>query len=385
MNAATAQESLRTEAERIHREAIVLDTHTDTTTRFEDDDWIFGERHEDGHVDLPRLREGGYDGVFWAIYMGDTPGDGTAIKRAVKRIDSVYQTIRKYPDDLMLATTAADIRRAASEGKIASLMGVEGGHIIEDELAALRMYYELGVRYMTLTHSFNTNWADSAGTGVPVEPEHDGLTEFGKDVVREMNRLGMMVDVSHVADSTFWDALEVSKAPLFASHSSARALADHARNMSDEMIKAMAEKGGVIQINFYTGYIDQAKVDALGALTSKTQELEEQFQDDPQARREARRELFRDALASTTPASIVVDHIEHVIDLVGADHVGLGADWDGVFQMPEGLEDCTKVLYITEELLRRGHDEAAIKKVLGGNMLRLMEDVERVAASLQSE
>ena len=380
---ATAQEDLAERAKRIHAEAFVMDTHTDTTTKFEDPAWDFSARHDEGHVDLPKLREGGYDAVFWAIYMGDTPGDGTAIKTALKRIDSVHEMVRRFPDDLMLATTAADIRAAAAQNKIACLMGLEGGHIIEDELAVLRMYHELGVRYMTLTHSFNTNWADSGGTDLLVEAEFDGLSDFGEKIVLEMNRLGMMVDVSHVADSTFWDALAVSEAPMLASHSSCRTLADHPRNMSDDMIKAMAERGGVIQINFYTGYIDAEKIALAMELRPKVAEIREKYAGDPNKVREERRRLYRETFSMETPASVVVDHIEHVIKIAGAEHVGLGADWDGVSQVPVGLEDASKVIYITEEMLARGHDEDTIKKVLGGNMLRLMEEVEKTAASMR--
>ena len=380
-----AEETLEEKARRIHAEAYVLDTHTDTTPKFEDPDWDFTVRHEAGHVDIPRLREGGYDAVFWSIYMGKTPGDGRATKRAIRRIDSVHEMIRRHPDILTLATTAEDIREAAREGKIACLIGIEGGHMIEDELATLRTYHRLGARYMTLTHSFNTHWADSAGTQEVVEAEHDGLTDFGRDVVHEMNRLGMMVDVSHVADSTFWDVIETSKAPVIASHSSVRALANHRRNLTDDMIRAMASKGGVIQINFYPGYIDPRKIRAAQKLLPEIREINKQFADDPEKAGEARRKLFAASApraAVKTPASMVVDHIEYVIDLVGPDYVGLGADWDGVPEMPEGLEDVSKVPYITRELLRRGHDETTIKKVLGGNVLRLMEEVEQVAREL---
>jgi len=379
-------ETFEEQAVRIHAEAFVMDTHADTTPKFEDSSWDFTVRHDSGHVDIPRLREGGYDAVFWSIYMGKTPGDGRAVKRALRRIDSVYQMVAKHPDTLMLATTAEDIRSASRLGKIACLMGVEGGHMIEDELSALRTYHRLGVRYMTLTHSFNTNWADSAGTQAYVEGEHDGLNDFGRKVVLEMNRLGMMIDVSHVADTTFWDVMDTSKAPVIASHSSARGIADHQRNMSDEMIKALAERGGVIQINFYPGYIDPERIRATTKLMPKLQAISEQYADDPEKASAARRELFQKNAArpdaKKTPASVVIDHIEHVINIAGPEYVGLGADWDGVPDMPEGLEDVSKVPYITEELLRRGHSEEAIKLVLGGSMLRVMEAVEGVAAGL---
>lgn len=375
-------EDFSTRAARIHRSAVVIDTHTDTTPNFENPEWDFATRHGTGHVDIPRLREGGYDAVFWAIYMGKTPGDGKAIKTALRRIDSVHQIVERYPNDLALATTVREIRLAKLDGKIACLMGIEGGHIIEEELSALRMFYDLGVRYMTLTHSFNTTWADSSGTGETIEAEHGGLTDFGRDVVREMNRLGMMVDVSHVADSTFWDVIETTNAPIIASHSSCRALADHPRNMTDEMIKALAENGGVIQINFYPGYIDPKRVELLAKLRPEFDRIAKEYADDSLKLSAARREIFRKAIEEAggpSPAHWVVDHIEHVIDLVGDDYVGLGADWDGVPEMPGGLEDVSKVPWISEELLRRGYSEKTIKKVMGENLLRVMKKVQRKA------
>ncbi len=367
-------------AARIHGSAIVIDTHSDTTPKFENPEWDFAKRQPDGHIDIPRLREGGYDAVFWAIYMGKTQGDGKAIKTALRRIDSVHETVRRHPDDLMLATSARDVKRAAREGKIACLMGIEGGHIIENDLAALRMFYSLGVRYMTLTHSFNIDWADSAGTGETIAPEHGGLTDLGRDVVREMNRLGMMVDVSHVADSTFWDVIETTKAPIIASHSSCRALADHPRNMSDDMIRALAKNGGVVQINFYPGYIDPKRVELMAKLRPEFDEVQKKFADEPQKLFAARRDIFKRAIAEAggpSPSRWVVDHVEHVIKLVGDDYVGLGADWDGVPEMPAGLEDVSKVPSITEELVRRGYSEKTIKKVMGGNLLRVMAAVEK--------
>jgi membrane dipeptidase len=234
---------------------------------------------------------------------------------------------------------------------------------------------------MTLTHSFNTSWADAAGTGETVQEEHGGLTEFGREIVLEMNRLGMMVDVSHVADSTFWDVIETSKAPIIASHSSCRALADHARNMSDDMLRALAKNRGVIQINFYPGYIDPARVELFATLRPQLDELTVKYEDQPETLTAARRDLFRKILADagTSSATWVIDHIEHVIEVAGADYVGLGADWDGVPEMPEGLEDVSKVTWITQELLRRGHSERTVKKVLGGNLLRVMREVEEIA------
>src|SRR3954464_11601945 len=250
-----AAESPAARAARIHKEAIVVDTHIDTTMMLGREGWDFMVRHEakkgedSNHVDLPRIKEGGLDAAFFSIYMPGTITGPEAVKRSLILIDHVRSLAEQHPDQIVLATTAAEVRAAHKAGKIAALMGMEGGHMIDDNLSVLRDYHRLGVRYMTLTHSVNTNFADSSGD----QPAHNGLTDFGKDVVREMNRLGMMVDISHVADKTFWDALEVSKAPLVASHSSCRALSGHPRNMTDDMIKALAGKGGVIIINSSTG------------------------------------------------------------------------------------------------------------------------------------
>ena len=382
----TADEAaLLAEARRIHAEAIVIDGHSDTTPRLEDPAWDFAARQPDGHMDLPRIREGGLDAIFFSIWMGDTPGDGTATKKAARRIDAVHEAVRRWPEELALATTAADIRRAAAEGRVAALIGVEGGHIIESDLAVLRTYQRLGARYLTLTHSFNTGWADSAGTDRPVPPESDGLSDFGRDVVRELNRLGVMVDVSHVADSTFWDVLEVSAAPVIASHSSCRAVADHPRNVSDDMLRALAGRGGLLMINFYPGYIDPAKAERARRLVPEVEEIYARYPDDPGRAREERIALYAAHDPGPTPASVVIDHIVHALELVGDDHVGLGADWDGVPTLPVGLEDCSKLEYVTVELLRRGYSEETVRKVLGENLLRVMEAVEETSRTLASE
>jgi len=241
-------------ARALHRRAIVVDTHDDTTQRLiHEKDFDLSRRNTTGHVDIPRMREGGLDAVFFSIYISSSITGPEAVKRSLRLIDSVYEAVRRYPNDLVLATTAADIRRAASHRKIAALMGMEGGHMIDDDLGLLRSYARLGVRYLTLTHSANTSWADSSGD----TPRHDGLTAFGKDVVRELNRLGVMVDVSHVADKTFYDALEVTRAPVIASHSSCRAIANHPRNMTDDMLRALARNGGVVMINYSVGFLSE--------------------------------------------------------------------------------------------------------------------------------
>jgi membrane dipeptidase len=278
----------------LHRDAIVVDTHSDTTPWFQDPTWRFDERHERGHMDLPRMREGGLDVQFWSIYMGETPGRGRAIREALERIDAVHEIAARHSDEVELAGSVSDIRRIVHGGRIAFLMGVEGGHIIEESLAALRTFYRLGVRYLTLTHSFHTGWADSSGTQDTPEPVHYGLSAFGEEVVAEMNRLGMMVDVSHVSDETFWNVLRVSRAPVIASHSSVRAIADHRRNLSDEMLEALAANGGVVMINFYSGYIDPELQEPLRelyrAVGPALAALRDELADDPVALRQALRE-----------------------------------------------------------------------------------------------
>ena len=367
----------------LHEAAIVVETHADTTPWFEDPDWSFSERHEDGHIDLPRAREGGLDVVFWSIYMGRREGDGRAIREAVERIDAVYEMVADNADDVGLAFSAADIRSLVRGGKLASLMGVEGGHIIEDNLRALRTYYRLGVRYLTLTHSFHTAWADSSGTNQIPEPEHHGLTPFGEDVVHELNRLGMMVDVSHVSDETFWDVLRVTSAPVIASHSSCRAVTDHPRNLSDDMLRAVARNGGVVQINFYPGYIDEGVREPSRQLylqlRPEIESLRDRHDDDPVLLRRALRDLYRAHPFPRTPLDTLLDHFDHAIRVAGPDHVGIGADWDGVPSMPEGMEDVSHLPALTLGLLRRGHSKEAVLKVLGGNLLRVLERVEWVA------
>ena len=304
-------------------------------------------------------------------------------------MDAVHELVRKYPEDLMLATTVSDIRRAAATGKIACLMGLEGGHIIEESLPALRSLYRLGARYLTLTHSFHTAWADSSGTNEVPAPEHGGLAPFGEQVVRELNRLGMMVDVSHVSDATFFDAVRVSRAPVIASHSSARAVADHPRNMSDEMLRALAENGGVVMINFYSGYVDEALVEPIRSLFkrlgSELGRLRERHADDPKARADAFAELLAKEEVPTSTLSVLLDHFDHAIRVAGPRHVGIGSDWDGVFSMPTGMEDVSKLPALTQGLLDRGHSPETVRGVLGENLLRVMAEVERIAAEGDTE
>jgi membrane dipeptidase len=329
------------------------------------------------------MREGGLDAQFWSIYLGESPGKGAAIREALLRIDAVQELVRRLPGELAFATSAGEIRAAVAQGRVACLIGIEGGHIIEDSLPALRSFYRLGARYLTLTHSFHTSWADSSGTNEALAPRHDGLTPFGEDVVREMNRIGMLVDVSHVSDATFWDVLRVTRAPVIASHSATRAVADHPRNLSDDMLRALAQNGGVVMINFYSGYIDAALVDPLRqiflALAPQFARLREQYADDPLARQRAMRALFAGLTPPQAELSVLLDHFDHALAVAGPDHVGLGGDWDGVPSMPRGMEDVSRLPALTRGLLERGHAPEVVRKVLGENLLRVMGEVEAAA------
>jgi membrane dipeptidase len=310
------------------------------------------------------------------------------VRKALDQIDAVREAVRANPGDLMLATTAAEVREAHRLGKIAALMGMEGGHMIDDDLRVLRMYAALGVRYLTLTHTKNTSWADSSAD----TPAHNGLTPFGRDVVRELNRQGIMVDISHVSDKTFWDALEASRAPLIASHSSLRAICDHRRNVTDEMVKALAAKGGVVQINYYTEFISQERRDGMRALGSAVDDMEKEAEkrcggNDACFIRDVERwEREQVAAGKLPPVSWekIVDHIDRAVKIAGADHVGLGSDFDGS-SMPEGMEDVSQLPKITEALLRKGYSDTDIRKILGGNILRVMEEVERIGREMRAE
>jgi len=370
-------------ARQLHMRAIVVDTHDDTTQRLiSDQKFDIGARNANGNIDIPRMREGGLDALFFSIW---TPGDvigPTAVKRAMDQIDAVREAVRAHPNDLMLATTAAEIRRAAGEHKIAALMGMEGGHMIDDDLGLLRGYAALGVRYLTLTHSLNTNWADSSGD----KPVHNGLTPFGKDVVRELNRLGVMVDISHVADKTFYDALEITKAPVIASHSSCRAIANAPRNMTDDMLRALAKNGGVVMINYHAAFLSEE-------FRAAPRSPEFQAQSDAIAKKCGANEacsilegerLNRDAMQKGLLPKVswekIIEHIDHAVKVAGVDHVGLGSDFDGA-TMPFGMEDASKLPRITEALLNKGYSETDVLKILGGNLLRVMEAVERLKGS----
>ena len=384
----SAADAIADRAHKLHFSSIVLDTHDDTTQRFFSKNFDLGKRNPDGHIDIPRMREGGMNAIFFSIWIDGRILGPTAVQKALDQIDAVHENVKKYRSDLVFCRTAGEVREVRKSGKIAALIGVEGGHMIGNDIRMVRVFGDLGVRYVTLSHFFNDEWADSSTD----KPAHNGLTDYGKDIVREMNRQGIMVDISHVSDKTFYDALEVSKAPLIASHSSCRALCDHPRDMSDEMIKALAAKGGVIQINYEKSFIDQAYKNAYekaaGGVVASNNEIVKACGDDMECvGREStklERRLTQEGKLPHVSWENIVAHIDHAVKVAGADHVGLGSDFDGA-NMPEGMEDCSKLPKITEALLRKGYSESDIRKILGENTLRVMEQVERVSRELQAQ
>jgi len=391
-----AGDDLADRARRIHQAAIVVDTHVDVPEKLRQKMADLGVRGATPHFDIPRAREGGLTAPFFAIYVPARFAEtGGSIKETLELIDMVHQVVSSHPADLEAALCVADIRRIKNEDKMAVLMGIEGGHAIEDSLGALREFHRLGIRYMTLTHVNTNHWADSSGAfWLPdFDPGkfqvHHGLTDFGRAVVKEMNRLGMMVDVSHVSDETVRDVLAVSRAPVFASHSSCRAFSNVPRNLTDEQIKRIAVKGGVVMINVSSWFLDQDMADAQRAdvrrIWPEYEQIKKQFADNPRQREAETEKLLERLPARRANWAKVVDHIEHVLQIAGADAVGLGTDFDGIHDPPEGLEDVSRLPKITAELLRRGHSEEVVRKVLGENFLAFFSRVEDVASSLSSE
>ena len=375
---------------RLLQRAIVIDLHDDTPQMIVDEGFNLGEKHDYGQVDIPRMRVGHVGGLFLSLWTDSdryTPAE--AIRRTLQQIDGVRREVARHPADLEMATTAAGILAAHKRGHIAMLMGVEGGIAIDSDLAVLRAYAELGVRYLTLTHTNHTPWADSSAK----PGAHNGLTDFGRQVVREMNRLGMMVDISHVSDKTFLDALETSVAPVIASHSSSRALSTAPRNMTDDMLRAIARKGGVVHVNFYEGFLDNGFAERENAL--KAEQAEQDAIDDrtpkfgdrgangPAVRQINQRRI---AKLGRLPLSRLLDHFEHIVKVAGADHVGLGSDFDGADDLfPEGMEDISKIPNLVRGLMERGFSDQDILKILGGNTLRVMGEVEQVSRRMQAE
>jgi membrane dipeptidase len=333
------------------------------------------------HTDIARLRAGGVGGQFWSVY---TPSDfqgQTAVTATLEQIDIVHQMMKRYPDTFELALTADDVERIFKKGKIASLIGMEGGHSIDNSLAALRMFYRLGARYMTLTHSKNTPWADAATD----TPQHGGLTPFGEEVVREMNWLGMLVDLSHVSPDTMRDAINVSAAPVIFSHSSARAINDVPRNVPDDVLAMLPKNGGIVMVTFVPGFLSPKVTAWNAAQTAERNRLQQQYPHDEDARRRGLEAWLKANPEPRATVADAADHIDHIKKVAGIDHIGIGGDFDGITSVPQGLEDVSKYPALTVELLRRGYTDDEIKKILGLNILRVMRAVEGVAAKLQKE
>ncbi len=378
------------EARRIHEEALVIDGHNDLPWQLREIGDLsltktdLNKHQAKFHTDIPRLKKGGVGAQFWSAYVPvEFAALGTAVSATYEQIAVIHRMVEKYPGTFEMALTAADVRRIRSEGKIASMIGVEGGHSINNSLDTLRDFAAKGVRYMTLTHSANTSWADACTD----KENNGGLSKFGEEVVAEMNKLGMFVDISHVSAKTMRHVLRVTKAPVMASHSSAYAVKQHVRNVPDDVLKLVAQNGGVVMVNFFPAFIgrDERRLTHyagaertaelmglpgfIGMVHDHDLDMWNGFLDDNRFPR--------------ADVGTVVDHLEHIIQVAGVDHVGLGSDFDGVPYMPEGLEDVSKYPAITEELLRRGHSAGEIKKILGENLLRAFERMQAVAQTLQ--
>lgn len=381
-------------ARAIQNSAIVIDTHADTPQRFLDEGFDIGstDPNDYGNMSLDKAKRGGLSAEFFSIWVDPDINKGHFAQHTFDLIDSVYEQAAHHPDQMMMAFSVADIERAHREHKFAALMGIEGGHSIENDIHLLRDYYRLGVRYMTLTWSNTNEWADSSGDiDDPKIQHHNGLTDFGKQVVLEMNRLGMMVDISHVSDKTFWDAIATTKAPVIASHSSARALVDAPRNMTDDMLRAVAKNGGVVQVNFYSGFDDENFRKAAAAQAKEQAAAIQEYND--QMRAESKTVTYMDedrierewmAKIPRPPLKSLIDQIDHVAKVAGIDHVGLGSDFDGVSgATPEGIHSAADLPKITQALLDRGYSATDIKKILGENTLRVFSEVERVSREMQ--
>ncbi len=383
-------------ARRLHDSAIVIDTHADTPQRFLDTGFDIGttDPADKGQISLDKAQKGNLGAEFFSIWVdpGTTEPSDYA-KRTFDLIDSVYEQAQRHPGRMMMAYTAADIERAHREHKLAALMGIEGGHSIEDDLHLLRDYYRLGVRYMTLSWSNTNDWADSSGDiDDPKIQHHNGLTDFGKQVVLEMNRLGMMVDISHVADKTFWDTIATTKAPLIASHSSARALTDAPRNMTDDMLKAVAKNNGVVMVNFFSGFDDQNFWNAAQAQAKERDAAVNAYIAQQKAAGKkpqwiGTEKIDADFMARIPrpPFHVLIDNIDHIAKVAGVDHVGLGSDFDGVSgALPAGMNSAADLPKVTQALLDRGYNDQDVLKILGGNLLRVMHDVERVSREMNA-
>lgn len=378
------------QALKIHKKAIVIDGHNDITSPMVDEDFDLitnsvGKFHADGdpfHTDLGRFRQSGITGEFFSIYVsGANYQGGGKMRRAMELIDATNREVEKHPELLTSCTTADEIRRAKKAKKICALMGIEGGYAIENSLYALRNFYRMGIRYMTLTHNVSHDWAD-AHRG---EVKNNGLSPFGKEVVKEMNRLGMLVDISHVSDKVMNDVLDITTAPIIASHSGARGVANHTRNVSDDVLKRVAQNGGVIMIVFYPSFLDdrtnREENERTAKLKPQIDALREQFKDNPQNFNEAERKLLDANPIYIAPYTRIVDHIDHIKKVASIDNIGIGSDYDGVPFLPDGMNGMEDLVLVTYEMLKRGYTEQEIRKVLGENFLRAFAKAEQVARS----
>lgn len=386
--------------EAVHNSALVIDTHADTPQRMLDDNYDLTEPLNGGYLNFESAKAGNLGAEFFSIWVEPKLYAGHYARRTLELIDTVHQAAAKHPDQMMMAYSPEDIERAHREHKLAALMGIEGGHSIENSLGLLRDYYRLGVRYMTLTWSNSNDWADSSGDVDDPKVKHtdDGLTDFGKDVVYEMNRLGMMVDISHVSDKTFYRTVITSRAPVFASHSSARALTNSPRNMTDDMLRAVARsggpnsKGGVVQVNFYSGFISDDWRNAWNAQAAERQAAEKKQIDEWKAQSKTITYEMTDAMDKEwaakiprPPLSLLIDHIDHVAKVAGIDHVGLGSDFDGIPSSPAGIDSAADLPKITEALMGRGYSAEDCRKILGENFMRFFREVQATAKQLQAE
>jgi membrane dipeptidase len=383
-------------ARELHNSALVIDSHADTPQRFLDENYDIGstDPKDPGHISLDKAKAGNLGVEFFSIWVEPETNRGHFARHTLDLIDSVYEQAARHPDRMVMAFSVADIERAHHEHKLAALLGIEGGHSIENDVHLLRDFYRLGVRYMTLSWSNTNEWADSSGDiNNPKIEHHNGLTEFGKQIVLEMNRLGMLVDISHVADKTFFDTIAVTKAPVIASHSSARALTNHPRNMTDDMLRAVAKNGGVVQVNFYSGFIDENYRKADETQTKERDAAVKAYID--QLKAAGKTVIYLDidrierewaAKIPRAPLSSLIDHIDHIAKVAGIDHVGLGSDFDGVAgATPQGIDSAADLPKITQALLDRGYSADDIRKILGGNLLRVFREAERVSHELQAK
>jgi membrane dipeptidase len=395
-SANSSDPAVSAKARAIHESALIIDTHADTPQRFLDEGFDIGstDPNDIGHISLDKAKRGNLGAEFFSIWVEPETNQGHFARHTFDLIDSVYEQAARHPDRMRMAFSVADIERAHKEHKLAALMGIEGGHSIENDMHLLRDYYRLGVRYMTLSWSNTNEWADSSGDiADPKVQHHNGLTDFGKQVVLEMNRLGMMVDISHVADKTFWDAIATTKAPLIASHSSARALTDAPRNMTDDMLRAVAKNGGVVDVNFYSGFVDENYRQASIAIGKQAAEAIRVFVEKQKAEGKTipyteidRIEREWAAKIPRPPLKSLIDHIDHIAKVAGVDHVGLGSDFDGVAgATPAGIDSAADLPKITQALLDRGYSADDIKKILGGNILRVFRQVETVSHEMQAQ